>query len=109
MKTTTVAISVLAFALIATNGWWAYRLVDAGISYTYQGSSLAENQQALSQSLAIIKALGAGHASRAQVTQAAHAAWPAVDPFEKDGFLWVGRLGLRFNEAGQLVEAVAGY
>jgi len=80
-----------------------------GISYTYQGVSLEENQQALSQALAIIKTLGTNDASRKKIVLAAQAAWPSSEPFEKDGYLWVGRLGLRFNEDGRLVDAVSGY
>lgn len=109
MRRTTIAISLLAVVLVATNAWWAYRLLDASVSYTYQGASLEESQQALSQSLAIIKALSANNASREQIVQAAQAAWPSTEPFEKDGYLWVGRLGLRFNQAGHLIEAVSGY
>ncbi|RIX47530.1 MAG: hypothetical protein D3M94_07605 [Rhodocyclales bacterium GT-UBC] len=109
MKRTTVSISLLVLALVVTNAWWAYRLLDAGVSYTYQGVSLEENQQALSQALAIIKVLGANKASREQVVEAAQKSWPSTEPFEKDGYFWVGRLGLRFNETGNLVEAVSGY
>jgi hypothetical protein len=109
MKRTTVSISLLVLALVATNFWWAYRLLDVGFSYTYQGVSLEENQQAISQALAIIKVLGANKASREQVVEAAQKAWSSTEPFDKDGYLWVGRLGLRFNEKGNLIEAVSGY
>lgn len=109
MRRTTIAISLLGITLVVTNAWWTYRLLDAGVSYTYQGASLEENQQALSQALAIIKVLGTNNASREQIVQAAQAAWPSTEPFEKDGYLWVGRLGLRFSQAGHLVEAVSGY
>ncbi|PWV60202.1 hypothetical protein [Plasticicumulans acidivorans] len=105
MKTTTAAIGILAAALLVSNVWWAYRLLDAGVSYTYQGASLEESQQALAQALAVIDALGAERRSREQVVQAVQAAWPSVEPFEKDGVLWVGRLGLRFDAAGRLIEA----
>lgn len=105
MKTTTAVIATLAAALLVSNVWWAYRLLDAGVSYTYQGASLEESQQALAQALAIINALGAERRSREQVVQAAQAAWPSVEPFERDGVLWVGRLGLRFDAAGRLIEA----
>ena len=46
--------------------WWAYQLLDAGVSHTYQGISLEESQQALSQTLAIIAVTGSGDASRDQ-------------------------------------------
>jgi hypothetical protein len=29
-----------------------------------------------------------------------------MEPFEKDGFVWVGSLGLKFDESGRVVEAV---
>ncbi len=109
MKRTTILISLLVIALVVTNVCWAYRLLDAGVSYTYQGASLEENQQALSQALAIIKVFGNREASREHIVQAAQAAWPSTEPFEKDGYLWVGRLGLRFDQTGHLVEAVSGY
>lgn len=108
MRQSTVAITLMAVVLVLSNGWWAYRTLDAGISHTYQSASLQESQQALTQALAVIKANAAANASRAEVIAAAQAAWPAVEPFEKDGYFWVGRLGLRFNEAGRLVEAIAG-
>jgi hypothetical protein len=108
MRQSTVAISLLAVALVISNGWWAYRTLDAGITSTYQSTSLEESQQALAQALAVIKANAGSNPSRAEIIAAAKAAWPEVEPFEKDGYLWVGRLGLRFNEAGRLVEAIAG-
>lgn len=109
MRKSTVAITLLSVALIASNAWWAYQALDAGVSYTYQGISLEENQQGLSQTLAIINVAAAQGASRAEVVAAAQKAWPSSEPFEKEGYLWVGRLGLRFNEAGQLVEAVPAF
>ena len=108
MRKSSVAISLLAVALVLSNGWWAYRALDAGVTHTYPGASLEEAQQALAQALAVIKANAGPNPTREQVISAAQAAWPAVEPFEKDGYLWVGRLGLRFNETGRLVEAVAG-
>ena len=109
MKASSIAILLLVVALFGTNIWWAFRMFDAGISYTYQGASLEQNEQALAQSLAIINTLGSSNSSRSQVIKAAQEAWPSTEPFEKEGYLWVGRLGLRFNAAGQLVEAVDGY
>ena len=108
MRRSTTAIAGLAAALVASNAWWAYRLLDAGVTQTYQSASLEESQQALSQSLAVIKAMAASNYSQQAIIGAAEAAWPGDEPFEKDGYLWVGRLGLRFNAEGRLVEAVTG-
>ncbi|MCQ8181749.1 hypothetical protein NP603_11565 [Methylomonas sp. SURF-1] len=106
MNRTTATITLLTIALVVSNAWWAYRLLDFGISYTYQGVSFEEHQQALAQALAIIKVLGNCDASREQIVQAVQQAWSSSQPFEKDGWLRVGRLGLRFTEDGRLVQAV---
>ncbi|ATG91609.1 hypothetical protein [Methylomonas koyamae] len=108
MHRATATVTLLAIGLVVSNLFWAYRALDFGISYTYQGVSLEENQQALAQALAIVKVLGNCDASRQQVIQAAQNAWPSSHPFEKDGLLQVGRLGLRFSENGRLVEAIYG-
>jgi len=104
MRKAAIAISVLAVALVVSNAWWAYQLLDAGVSYTYQGASLEESQQALSQTLAIIYLMSSGDASRDQIVTAANKARSAGEPFEKNGFPWVGQLGLRFSDDGKLVE-----
>lgn len=61
----------------------------------------SRNRQALSQALAIIEVTGASHD---QIVAAANRARSSGEPFEKDGYLWVGRLGLRFTEDGKLEE-----
>ena len=109
MKKSALVIVLLLLALVGSNGWWAYRLLDAGVSYTYQGVTLEENHQALAQALAVIKAMAAQGASRPHVVAAAQRVCPSLEPFEKDGYLWVGRLGLRFDAADQLIEAVPGF
>ena len=109
MKKSTLAISLLAVALVASNAWWAYKVLDAGVTLTYQKASLEEAQQALSQALAIIKVSGSSNVTRAQIVEAAQKAWPSGEPFEKDGYLWVGRLGLRFDKSGHLIDIFQGY
>lgn len=109
MRQSKVAISLLAAVLVLSSGWWACRTLDAGITSTYQSASLEASQQALAQAFAVLKVNAEANPSKAEVIAAAQAAWPAIEPFEKDGYLWVGHLGLRFNEAGRLVEAIAGF
>lgn len=106
MQKSTLVISLLAFALLVSNAWWAYETVDASISHSYLKDSLEETQQALSQSLAIIKVSGTSHVTRHQIVEAAQKAWTAGEPFEKDGYLRVGRIGLRFDNQGHLLEAI---
>ncbi|PPE73906.1 hypothetical protein C3942_10930 [Solimonas fluminis] len=92
--------------LLGSNAWWAARLLDAGISYAYRGDSLQQTTEALRQSLAIIRAAVPPEATRESVLAAAAAAAPGAHPFEKEGYVWVGSLGLRFAENGRLAQAV---
>jgi hypothetical protein len=105
MTRTTAVITVLAIVLIGSNAWWAYRMIDTGVSYTYQQDSLHMNQEALAQTLEVLKIATQPDSSREQVLAAAKkAARSQTEAFEKDGFVWVGSIGLRFSDAGRLVE-----
>ena len=97
---------MLSLALIGSNIWWAYGALDAGITYTYQQDSLQKSQEALKQALAVIKASGQGATKDAVLAAAISNAEDAIEPFEKEGYIWVGSIGLRFSEGGQLQEAV---
>jgi len=102
-----VTILALAVTLLASNAWWLYHMLDTGITLTYQDVSLHDTREALDQALAILPLVARPDASRAQVLSAAASAAQYPDSFEKDGYIWVGRLGLKFNEGGQFVKAVA--
>ncbi len=98
------AIVLLAVTLVVSNLWWAYRLLDTGVTQTYIGVALDDNKQALAQTLALLPVVARPGVSRSEVLAAARPAEPSAAPFEKDGFVWVGSIGLKFNERGQLVE-----
>ena len=100
-----LAIALLVAALLGSNLWWAFRLVDAGVTQTYTGVSLDDNKRALAQTLALLPVVARPGVSRAAVLAEARSAGPSADSFEKDGFVWVGSIGLKFNEQGQLIEA----
>lgn len=106
MKKPTAILALLVFALVSTNAWWAYKALDAGVSSSYQRVSLEEHRQALSRTLAIINVAAPASATRGEIMAAARNAGPSSEPFEKDGYVWVGRLGLRFDRSGKLIEAV---
>ena len=59
MKKTTIIILALVALVVVSNVWWAYSVVDAGISYTYLQDSYSHSQEALSQALAIIRVTAA--------------------------------------------------
>lgn len=104
MSKSTLTITILAVALVASNAWWAYRTLDAGVTYTYQSVALEDNQEALKQALAAIKASSSPNATKEKIIAAARGSLPSADIFEKDGYVWVGKIGLRFNSNGQLEE-----
>jgi hypothetical protein len=106
VKKTTLAISVLAVALVGSNAYWAYTLLDHGVSYSYLNDSYRTARDIARQALAVIPAAANPSASRESIIAAAKSADPTgSEPFEKDGHLWVGSIGLRFDEAGKLVGA----
>jgi hypothetical protein len=107
MNKSTVIILLLAFGLVTSNLWWAYQSLDAGISYTYQDDSLRSSNEALQQSLAVIKALSSPLATRDSVLAAAtEGALAPGESFEKEGYIWVGSIGLKFSREGRLIEVV---
>ena len=105
MNKTKIIIIALIIAIVASNGWWAYRLLDTGVTLTYTGVSLEDNKQALSQALALLPVVAEQGVTREKIIRAAHLPGDKFEPFEKDGFVWVGKIGLKFNDRGQLVEA----
>lgn len=104
MSKSRVTILALAILLVASNAWWAYHVLNAGVTATYREASFQENHEALAQALATLPAAARPGATRAQILEAARQAASSHDTFEKDGFTWVGRLGFKFNAAGGLVE-----
>ncbi len=106
MRRASITIGVLLAALVVTNAFWAYRLIDAGVSATYRDVSLNDAQIALRQSLALLNSPGVQSSPRSQVIQLAQGAGDGGTPFEKEGYVWVGRLGLAFSANGNLTKVV---
>lgn len=99
-----ITATVLLVLLVATNVGWAFMLLDAGVSYTYLQVSFEDNRQALAQVLAVLPLVARENASREEIIAAALRAGGGGEPFEKEGFVWVGSIGLRFNAEGELQE-----
>ncbi len=105
MKRSTIAILALSAALVATNMFWLYKLVDAGISYTYLQTSYDDARGTALQALALLPEVARQSTNREAAIDAVQRVQPQAMPFEKDGFVWVGDIGLRFDSAGRLLEA----
>jgi hypothetical protein len=105
MKASTVAISLLSVLLVGSNLVWAYTVFDAGISHTYLEDSYYRARSTAKQAIAVISAASNESATRQSVIDAAARVEPGAQVFEKEGFVWVGDIGLRFSDSGRLVEA----
>ena len=97
----------LVVALLLTNAWWLYRSVDHGVTDMYRTQVCTEREEALAQSLAVIK-LAKGRKARADMLRAARTALPQFgEPVEKDGEVTVGRLAFTFDPSGALIDVRA--
>lgn len=94
----------LTAALIGSNAWWAYHAVDAGITRTYADISATETRQALAQTQALVRTMAKGSYTKQTLIDAARQPVPEIEPFEKDGFIWIGQIGLKFDAAGTFLQ-----
>jgi hypothetical protein len=104
----TAVIGALVLILVGSNLWWASRVLDAGISLTYARASEETTSELLTQTLAVLPVVARTGVSREQVVAAARITKDRVEPYEKEGYVWVGQLGLKFNPQGQFEKAIAG-
>src|SRR5262245_31748879 len=105
MKRTTVTIVLPVLALVGSKAWWATQLVDAGITQSYQGVSTEHYTEAQNQTLRLLPLVSRPGVTRAEILTTARLPGTADDSFEKDGFVWAGRIGLRFDAQGRLIDA----
>lgn len=96
-----ITLALLACALIGSNAWWAYRALDHAVSYGYLSDSYHAAVEQRDVAFSLLRLIGAGHTSRVELLDAAKAIANS-DPFEKDGYVWVGFVGLQFDAGGRL-------
>lgn len=101
-----ISIIVFSIALIGTNVWWAYNALDNGVTLTYLEDSMQHAARGFNQSVAIIPLVANGAGREEIIAAALKASDLDIEPFEKDGYIWVGELGIKFNAAGKLTEVV---
>jgi hypothetical protein len=100
-------VVVLIVLLVGTNAWWAYRTLDNGVTQTYLNDSMEHASRGFNQAVAILPLVARG-ANRDEIVSAARQASKLDSPpFEKDGYVFVGELGLKFDSAGKFLEVKA--
>ena len=103
-RPTPTHLALLA-ALVLSNGAWAFALLDAGVTQTYMAASLDDHAGALQQALALLPVVARPGVGRAEILAAARSPGGISEPFDKDGFTWIGHIGLQFDADGRLVAA----
>jgi len=98
-------ITFLTIALILSNLWWVYNTIDASVTTTYQNVSLEDNHEALSQALAILPLVAKQNSTSKQIIEAATNVAITKYSFEKDGYIWIGKIGLKFDKNGRFINA----
>jgi hypothetical protein len=99
-------IIVLSIALILSNAFWLYNSIDASVTAMYQEQTFQDNHEALAQTLAIIPILTRPDSTKERVLEAAKNSIQDNKYFIKDGFIWIGKIGLKFDKNDRLVEVV---
>ena len=95
---------VLSLALLLTNGFWIFVTIDNAITASYNDVSLESCCRGFRVSLAILRVVTKPAATRDAIMAAAQRAAPGYQPFEKDGFTWIGEVALKFGPGGHLVD-----
>jgi hypothetical protein len=106
VKRTAIVLSATIALLMASNAWLAFGVVDCGISRTYRDVSVRDSAIALRQLLAIVPVTAASPQDKGAVLAAATKAADHPDSFEKEGYVWTGRIGLKFGPDNRVVEVV---
>ena len=106
MARTKIGLLLLAATLLVSNLWWAFQLFDSGVTKSYMAVSLEDNRIALDQAIAVAKEASRADATQDSIVRAATLSGTHTEPFEKDGFLWIGRIGLKFQDDGTLQDVV---
>ena len=102
MAKTKVGLVALTILLVLTNLWWAFQILDSGVTNTYMGVSLEDNRTALAQTIAVAKEVARPGSTKESIVAAAALSQDDVVAFEKDGYLWVGKIGIKFYDDGRL-------
>lgn len=94
-------ITLLVALLLGTNAFWFYGAIDTGVTLSYRDKQLYELEETRKQLMAVLPDV-AIRATKKEVVEAA-SRYTDLDAFEKDGCTWVGWIGLKFDEQGQLL------
>lgn len=97
-------ILFLAIALLlASNAWLGYRLLETGNARAQLELHARYQNDSLLMCVAIGNQILSSETRREPLVAAARAAGGNYRPYGNDGHLWLGAVGMRFDESGSLV------
>ena len=96
MKIWRITTFVLIIALIASNGWWLYEAIDAGVTNKHQEQMMYERTGMLKQLISATPELSSEKSKNEIVTIVKKSTDKKF--FEKEGTVWVGWTGLKFDD-----------
>lgn len=102
--TSNIVIILLSGLLLASNAWWGYRSLDHGVTLTHTQVAVDDLKQALDQSLSLFPLLASEQMNKDAIIKYFEANFGFKNGFEKNGFFWIGKIGLRFDEREKLIE-----
>lgn len=105
MRRTNILFAVLVLVLVASNGFWLYLTIDTAITMSYREDQCGREHRALEQLIAVLPVAARPEPDRAGIIAAARGTYSDDMIFEKEGLVWVGEIGLRFDPDNRLVEA----
>ncbi len=88
-----LAIILLVLALIGTNAYWLFVIIDQGITQTYMDSSLEMSQKQYEQSVILSNLELNGMSSEEAIKRIGKDVYGS-EPFIKEGCIWAGQVCL---------------
>ncbi|MDJ0818798.1 MAG: hypothetical protein QNJ58_21490 [Desulfobacterales bacterium] len=104
MKIWKITTIVLTIALISSNVWWLHSAIDVGVTNKYQEQMMFERSGILKQIISVTPELSSAISKNEIVTIVKKST--DLEPFEKEGVVWVGWTGLKFDDKNKLVKVI---
>jgi hypothetical protein len=104
MKVWKIIVFLLILALLGTNGWWFYRVLDAAATKKYDDLTMYQRASELKQLMSMVPEL-CSDKSKNEIVAIARKS-EDTEPFEKEGAVWVGWFGFQFNDKNKLVKVI---
>ena len=96
-----IIITILVALLLITNAFWLYQVVDTGVTNTYREQHIYELEETRKQLMATLPAV-AFKVNQMEIVSAARK-FTKQEVYEKNGCVWIGWLGFRFDQNHRLL------